>query len=138
MASRINYNAFANDEEALAWARAYASRSSSNSQPTTSSHSTQQSQQTTSGQSHQTNMQIVLEPAGNDFEEGGGDDQDSRKMACERCKKIKVKCEYPTGAKTCNRCAKMALTCVPGKPKERRVRPQLSAYDQVMDMGSSK
>lgn len=57
--------------------------------------------------------------------------------ACERCKKIKVKCEYPTGVKTCNRCSKMGLTCVPGKQKERKVRPRLSAYDQVMDVGSS-
>lgn len=83
MASHTNYNAFANDAEALAWARAFASRSSSNNQPTTSSSSTQQNQQTTtSSQGYQTNMQIVLQPAGDDSEEGGGrDDEDAgRKM----------------------------------------------------------
>lgn len=83
MASHINYNAFASDAEALAWARAFASRSSSNTQPTAPSSSTTQYQQTTSGgQGYPTNMQIALEPAGNDSEEySGRDDQDAgRKM----------------------------------------------------------
>ncbi|KXN91713.1 hypothetical protein AN958_12565 [Leucoagaricus sp. SymC.cos] len=140
-----SYTSFSTDQEALAWAYASsqsASQSQNYSTYATNTNTNTNSAPAQSGSNYTAPIQIVLESseANSESEEGSTRDglDGGRRRACERCRKIKVKCEYPPNSKSCLRCANVGLTCVPSQPKQRNPRPRLSAYDSVMEgVGSS-